>query len=86
ILLRLRSIVSPDSAQNLYVIDLTGNDPPVPLVENAFGRPDYAVSPDGRMIAYEQTINGVAFVRIYNVLTGERTDLGPGTFDPQWWR
>ncbi|MEK6572994.1 MAG: WD40 repeat domain-containing protein [Chloroflexota bacterium] len=86
ILLRLRSIVSPDSAQNLYLIDLTSNDPPVPLVENAFGRPDYAVSPDGRMIAYEQTINGVAFVRIYNVLTGERTDLGPGTFDPQWWR
>ncbi|MBM4422543.1 MAG: hypothetical protein FJ030_04015 [Chloroflexi bacterium] len=86
LVLRLRSIVSPDSAQSLYVINLASNEPPVPLIENAFGRPDYSIAPDGSVIAYEETINGVAFVRLFNVATGERTDLGPGTFDPQWWR
>jgi hypothetical protein len=85
LVLRLRSIVNPQDAQSLYVVDLTNNAPPVAIVENETGRPDYAISPSGTEIAYEESINGVAFVRLYNVATGERTDLGPGSLDPQWW-
>lgn len=85
LILRARSTVSPDFAQSLYVIDLTTNDPPVPLVENV-PRPDYAVSPDGTVIAYEERIEDVSYVRLYNLTTGERTDLGEGTLDPQWWK
>lgn len=86
LVLRVRSIANPDSSQSLYLFDLNTNDAPVALVENGEGRPEYAVSPDGQFIAYEEMINGVAFVRLYNVATGDRTDLGPGSVDPQWWQ
>lgn len=86
LLLRLRSIVDPQNAQSLYLLDLTNNAPLVAIVENGAGRPDYSISPDGSLIAYEERINGVAFVRLYNVGTGDRADLGPGTLDPQWWK
>ena len=85
LVLRMRSISNADSAQSLYLVDLTSNAPPVAIVENEPGRPDYSISPDGSVIAYEESINGVAFVRLYNLATGERTDLGPGSLDPQWW-
>jgi hypothetical protein len=84
LLLRMRSISNSD-AQSLYLVDLTSNNPPVIIVENELGRPDYSISPDGNLIAYEESINGVAFVRLYNISTAERTDLGPGSLDPQWW-
>jgi len=86
VILRMRSIVDPQGSQSLYLLDLTTNDPPVILVDNALGRPDYSVAPGGTQIAYEERINGVAFVRLYNLATGERSDLGPGTLDPQWWK
>jgi Tol biopolymer transport system component len=86
LVVRLRSLISPEKSQSLYLLDLTNNAPPVALVENAAGRPDYAISPDGKQIAYEESINGVAFVRLYNLATGDRTDLGPGSLDPQWWQ
>jgi len=86
IILRVRSVVSPNLAQTLYLIDVTTNDPPVPLVENAFNHPDYAVSPDGTLIAFEQQIDNSTHVILYTIATGERIDLGPGHFDPQWWK
>jgi len=86
LVLRVRSVANPNESQSLYLFDLNTNDPPVALVENAAGRPDYTISPDGQFIAYEEMINGVAFVRLYNVATGDRSDLGPGSLDPQWWQ
>ncbi len=85
VILRVRSLGAGGAAQSLYLIDLTTNDPPIPLVENAPGRPKYVVSPDGTVIAYEATINNVSHLRLYYLATGDRTDLGPGTLDPQWW-
>lgn len=86
LVLRVRSIANPNESQSVYLFDLNTNDPPVTLVENGEGRPDYSISPDGQFIAYEEMINGVDFVRLYNVATGDRTDLGPGSLDPQWWQ
>jgi hypothetical protein len=86
LMLRMRSIVDPQGSQSLYLLDLTTSDPPVIMVDNEVGRPDYSIAPGGSQIAYEERINGVAFVRLYNLSTGERADLGPGTLDPQWWK
>jgi hypothetical protein len=86
LILRMRSFANPSESQSIYLMDLNTNDPMIPIIENGPAHPDYALSPDGQFIAYEETINGVAFVQILNIATGDRTDLGPGTLDPQWWQ
>ncbi|MEK7275724.1 MAG: hypothetical protein AAB427_00105, partial [Chloroflexota bacterium] len=82
VILRLR--VRFDRTQSLYALDLTSDAPPVPLVEDAPGHPDYAVAPDGDWVAYEETVDGVPQVQIYNVVTGEKRTMGVGAVDPGW--
>ena len=86
LVLRVRDGVPIGSAFSLYAVDLTNNDPPVPLVKDALKRPDYAIAPDGNWVAYEQVTNNISQVMIYNFDTGAITSVGTGAFDPQWWK
>jgi hypothetical protein len=86
LILRVRDGVPIGSAYSLYAIDLTNNNPPVPLVKDALRRPDYAIAPDGNWVAYELVTNNISQVMLYNFDTGAITSVGTGAFDPQWWK
>lgn len=70
----------------LVALDLMTNDPPITILESAPTRPNYALSPEGHWIAYEESSNGQTQIQLLNLSTGERASLGAGTLDPQWWK
>ncbi|MBI3243857.1 MAG: hypothetical protein HYZ49_16360 [Chloroflexi bacterium] len=86
LVLRVRDGSPIGSAFSLYAIDLTDNDPPVPLIKDALKRPDFTIAPEGNWVAYEQVTNGVSQVVLYNFDTGAISSLGTGASDPEWWK
>lgn len=86
LVLRLRDGNPIGSTFSLYAIDLTNNDPPVILVQNALRRPDYAIAPEGNLVAFEAVAGNVSAIKLYDFDSKQTTTLGTGAFDPQWWK
>jgi len=86
LVLRIRDGNPIGSTFSLYAVDLTNNDPPAVLVQNALRRPDYALAPEGNLVAYEVVSGNVASIKLYDFDSKQTTTLGTGAFDPQWWK
>lgn len=86
LVLRVRDGNPIGSTFSLYAIDLTNNEAPAILVQNALRRPDYAIAPEGNLVAYEEVSGNVASIKLYDFDSKQTTTLGTGAFDPQWWR
>jgi hypothetical protein len=85
LVLRVRDGDPIGSRFSLYAIDLTNNNAPEILVKDAAQRPDYAVAPDGNWVAYEDVSGNVSTIQLYNFDTNQKTTVGTGAVDPQWW-
>ncbi|MBI5349444.1 MAG: hypothetical protein HZB77_09050, partial [Chloroflexi bacterium] len=88
LIIRVRSGVPLGIATSLYAINLMFNEPVAPIILDVpvTRRINYALSPSGHFIAYEEVINGVTHVQLHNLDTNQKTSLGIGTLDPKWWK
>ena len=88
LIVRVRSGAVLGTTTSLYAINLMFNEPiqPVILDVPVTRRINYALSPSGHFVAYEEVINGVTHVQLHNLDTNQKTSLGIGTLDPKWWK
>jgi len=75
----------PKTSSDLWVLPLSGDQKPSPVMQTPFGETNGRFSPDGKWIAYESTESGPGQIYVQGFPSGSKTQVSTdGGFQPRW--
>ena len=75
----------PKTSSDLWVLPLSGDPKPSPVMQTPFGETNGRFSPDGKWIAYESTESGPGQIYLQGYPSGSKTQVSTeGGFQPRW--